>query len=64
MDSYQSVINYKDALNKFRDSYEKHLTDPNKRTILTAFVLNQLTKEAQGHQDLLYLLFLFLVKLD
>jgi hypothetical protein len=69
-DGYESIrsddtaLNYIESLNKYRDCYEKHLKDNNKRNLLLAYVLNYLNKEGKSNPELVYLLFLYLSKLD
>ena len=52
-------------MNKLRDSYEANLGDSAKRNVLVHYVLNYLNKEGgKMHGELVYLLFLYLSRLD
>ena len=54
-----------ETLNKLRDCYELNLKDLNKRNVLLQYVLNYLNKEgSKMHSELVYLLFLYLSRLD
>lgn len=53
-----------EALNKFRDCYERNLKDKNQRNLLLSYVCNFLNKEGKQNSEIIYLLFLYLIKLD
>eukprot|EP00347_Sterkiella_histriomuscorum_P023653 403333856 len=61
-------LNYIEALNKLRDCYEQNLKDNNKRNILEQYVLsslkNLLKEGFKSNSEMIYLLFLYLSKLD
>jgi hypothetical protein len=56
--------NYIESLNRFRDCYEANLGETTKRNIILNFVLNLLNKEANANPEIIYLLFLYLSRLD
>jgi hypothetical protein len=58
------AMNYIETLNRFRDCYEGHLHDQEKRKFIVDYVLTSLNKEEQTNSDITYLLFLYLVRLD
>lgn len=51
-------------MNKLRDCYEHNLKDHSKRNILLSYVVNYLNKEGKSNQEIVYLLFLYLSRLD
>ncbi|CDW80673.1 proteasome-associated protein ecm29 homolog [Stylonychia lemnae] len=60
-----AATNYIEALNKFRDCYERNLNDNNKRNLLEQYVLNYLNKEGMRcNSEIVYLLYLYLSRLD
>ena len=58
--------NYIETLNRLRDCYEDKLKDTSKRNLIVGYVLNSLNKESNAHtnSEVIYLLFLYLVRLD
>lgn len=62
--SDDTALCYIEALNKLRDCYEKNLKDANKRSLLIGYVLNYLNKEGKCNQEIVYLLFLYLSRLE
>jgi len=62
--SDEAALTYIEALNKFRDCYEKNLKDANKRGMILNYVVNYLHKEGKTNDEIIYLLFLYLCRLD
>lgn len=56
--------NYIETLNRLRDCYEDKLKDQNKKNLIVAYVLNSLNKEIKTNAEIIYLLFLYLIRLD
>lgn len=64
MGSDEIVTNYIESLNRFRDCYEAKLADNEKRRAVVAYVLESLNNEIHRNSNVIYLLFLYLVRLD
>lgn len=59
------ALTYMEAANKFRDCFEKSMTDPVQRTSLIAYVDSYLQKEGlKSNAEIVYILFLYLARLD
>ena len=59
------ALTYMEAVNKFRDCFEKDLTDDTSRQALTSFVANYLQREGlSSNAEIIYILFLYLARLD
>lgn len=54
-----------EAINKFRDCFEKDLNDATSRQALTSFVTGYLQREGlTTNAEIIYILFLYLARLD
>lgn len=55
--------NYIESLNRMRDCYEQHLADKDKRALVVKYVLRQFQSNESFHDEIVYLLFLYLTRL-
>lgn len=62
--SDEIATNYIESLNRFRDCYETKLTDNEKRKTVVNYVLASINNETYKNSNIVYLLFLYLVRLD
>ena len=57
-------MNYCEALNKFREVFEKNLGQGSDRELLLSYVVNYMSREGTNNPESTYILFLYLSRLD
>lgn len=56
--------NYIESLNRLRDCYEHNLKDQEKKSMIIKYVLTQFESNETFNDEIVYLLFLYLVRLN